>query len=220
MKSVSGQLRTHLNLSIQETTTFAELRDHVLRWDRSQQRWNGLLFSDEATSSTAAPMEVDRIYSSGKKGGKTKAKGGNRKVNRRARGNQRQSPKVMEGQTARASRRETERANQVGSPMIPLDTRAKAIVQVECAIDVASQGTMHVTVGRPMSELCSQRVNNYRILRLHNHCSHLQAQLQWEPQVQALSNSHQLSFELQEFMNLSFKVLQMLGFCLQIPLFL
>ena len=140
---------------------------------------------------------------------KTKVKGGNRKANRKAKENQSRSPKEMASPTSRVSRKETERANQVGSPMIPLDTRAKAIAQVECAIDVASQGTMHVTVGRPMSELCSQRVNNYRILRLHNHCSHLQAQLQWEPQVQALSNSHQLSFELQEFMNLSFKVLQM-----------
>ena len=86
LKSVSGQLRTHLNLAIQETTTFAELRDHVLRWDRSQQRWNGLLFSDEAASSTAAPMEVDRIYSSGKKGGKDKGKGWQQKGQQKGKG--------------------------------------------------------------------------------------------------------------------------------------
>ena len=86
MKSVSGQLRTHLNLAIQETTTFAELRDHVLRWDRSQQRWNGLLFSDEAASSTAAPMEVDRIYSSGKNGGKDKGKGWQQKGQQKGKG--------------------------------------------------------------------------------------------------------------------------------------
>ena len=97
---------------------------------------------------------------------KTKVKGGNRKANRKAKENQSRSPKEMASPTSRVSRKETERANQVGSPMIPLDTRAKAIAQVECAIDVASQGTMHVTVGRPMSELCSQRVNNYRTLRL------------------------------------------------------
>ena len=86
LKSVSGQLRTHLNLSIQETTTFAELRDHVLRWDRSQQRWNSLLFSDEAASSTAAPIEVDRIYSSGKKGGKDKDKGWQQKGQQKGKG--------------------------------------------------------------------------------------------------------------------------------------
>ena len=86
LKSVSGQLRTHLNLSIQETTTFAELRDHVLRWDRSQQRWNGLLFSEDVASSTAAPMEVDRIYSSGKKGGKDKGKGWQQKGQQKGKG--------------------------------------------------------------------------------------------------------------------------------------
>ena len=85
-KCVTGQLRTHLNLAIQETTTFAELRDHVLRWDRSQQRWNGLLFSDEPTSSTAAPMEVDRIYSTGKKGGKDKGKGWQQKGQQKGKG--------------------------------------------------------------------------------------------------------------------------------------
>jgi hypothetical protein len=47
LKCVSGQLRTHLNLAIQETTTFQELREQVLRWDRSQQKWK---------SSTAVPM--------------------------------------------------------------------------------------------------------------------------------------------------------------------
>ena len=129
---------------------------------------------------------------------KTKVKGGNRKANRKEKESQRQSPKVMESQTTKESRKETERANQVGSPMIPLDTRAKAIAQVECAIDVASQGTMHVTVGRPMLELCSQRVNNYRILRLHNHCRHLQAQLQWEPQSSTqfrVARIHEVEFQ-------------------------
>ena len=38
LKCVFGQLRTHLNLAIQESTTFKELREQVLRWDRSQQK--------------------------------------------------------------------------------------------------------------------------------------------------------------------------------------
>ena len=58
----------------------------MLRWDRSQQRWNGLLFSDEAASSTAAPIEVDRIYSSGKKGGKDKDKGWQQKGQQKGKG--------------------------------------------------------------------------------------------------------------------------------------
>jgi hypothetical protein len=78
LKCVSGQLRTHLNLAIQETTTFQELREQVLRWDRSQQKWSNLIFADE--SSTAVPMEVDRVYADGRgwnnrKGDKGKGKG-------------------------------------------------------------------------------------------------------------------------------------------------
>ena len=71
LKCVGGQLRTHLNLAIQETTSFKDLREHVLLWDRSQQKWSGLIFSEDTTS---APMEVDRVYA-GKKGGKDKGKG-------------------------------------------------------------------------------------------------------------------------------------------------
>ena len=57
-----------------------------------------------------------------------KVKGDNRKASKRAKENRSQSPKVMASPTARASRRETGKANQVGSQMIPLDTRAKEIV--------------------------------------------------------------------------------------------
>ena len=71
LKCVGGQLRTHLNLAIQESTSFKDLREHVLRCDRSQQKWSGLIFADDTTST---PMEVDRVYA-GKKGGKDKGKG-------------------------------------------------------------------------------------------------------------------------------------------------
>ena len=75
LKCVSGQLRTHLNLAIEEKTTFSELRERVLRWDRSQQRWSSLVFAEGDGSQ---PMEIDRIYDwndGGKKGGKGKGKG-------------------------------------------------------------------------------------------------------------------------------------------------
>ena len=75
LKCVSGQLRTHLNLQIQESTTFKELREQVLRWDRSQQKWSSLIFSEDASTST--PMEVDRVYDSrGWSGGKSKGNKG------------------------------------------------------------------------------------------------------------------------------------------------
>ena len=73
LKCISGQLRTHLNLAIQDSTTFKDLREHVLRWDRGQQKWSGLIFSDDASS--AVPMEVDRIHSAGRKGKDAKGKG-------------------------------------------------------------------------------------------------------------------------------------------------
>ena len=71
LNCVGGQLRTHLNLAIQESTSFKDLREHVLRGDKSQQKWSGLIFSDDTTST---PMEVDRVYA-GKRGGKDKGKG-------------------------------------------------------------------------------------------------------------------------------------------------
>ena len=64
LKYVSGRLRTHLNLAIQETTTFKELREQVLKWDRSQQKWSSLIFSDDASG--GVPMEVDRVYTDGR----------------------------------------------------------------------------------------------------------------------------------------------------------
>ena len=73
LKCVSGQLRTHLNLAVQDAT-------QVLRWDRSQQKWSNLIFDE---SSGATPMEVDRVYADGrnwngdgKKGDKGKGKNG------------------------------------------------------------------------------------------------------------------------------------------------
>jgi hypothetical protein len=60
-------------LQIQEATTFKELREQVLRWDRSQQKWSSLIFSEDASTST--PMEVDRVYDSrGWSGGNSKGK--------------------------------------------------------------------------------------------------------------------------------------------------
>ena len=76
LKCVSGQLRTHLNLAIQDSTTFSELREQVLKWDRSQQRWSTLVFAED--NGGQRDMDIDRIYDwppGGKKGGKGKGKG-------------------------------------------------------------------------------------------------------------------------------------------------
>ena len=101
LKCVSGQLRTHLNLAIQESTTFKELREQVLRWDRSQQKWSNLIF-DETSGST--PMEDDRVYadgrnwnSGGKKGDKGKGKGGSSKGNQNQKGKGKGKTKTKDG---------------------------------------------------------------------------------------------------------------------------
>ena len=103
LKCVSGQLRTHLNLAIQESTTFKELREQVLRWDRSQQKWSNLIF-DDASGST--PMEVDRVYadgrnwsSGGKKGDKGKGKGGSSKGNQSQKGKGKGKTKTKDGKS-------------------------------------------------------------------------------------------------------------------------
>eukprot|EP00435_Cladocopium_sp_Y103_P063886 s153_g25.t1 len=64
LKCVTGQLQTHLNMATQKSTTFKELREQILRWDRSQQKWNSLIFADKTSTST--PMQVDRVYSDGR----------------------------------------------------------------------------------------------------------------------------------------------------------
>ena len=84
LKCVSGQLRTYLNLAIQDATTFKELREHVKKWDRNQQKWVGLLFPGE-DSNAAAPMEIDRSHGGGKKG-QDKGKGFQQKGQQKGKG--------------------------------------------------------------------------------------------------------------------------------------
>lgn len=62
LKCVPGQLRTHLNLAIQETTTFKDLREKVVQWDRGQQKWNNLIIPNLDTSGA---MEIDRVGADG-----------------------------------------------------------------------------------------------------------------------------------------------------------
>ena len=118
LKCISGQLRTHLNLAIQETTTFKELREQVLKWDRSQQKWSNLIFSDDASGST--PMEVDRVYAdgrgwnSGKKGDKGKGKGPSSKSS--PKGKVKGKMKTKDGKfSSKENRKVTPRESTVGS---------------------------------------------------------------------------------------------------------
>ena len=82
LKCVSGPLKTQLNLMLDGAAKYADVRDQLLRWDRSQQKWAGLVLPMEDGAGhhhdDAVPMEVDRIgeknWKKGK-GGKGKNKG-------------------------------------------------------------------------------------------------------------------------------------------------
>ena len=57
-------------------TTYTTVREAILRWDRSQQKWHTLLQGD---STDAVPMEIDRVEGRGH--GKSKGKGKNKGKN-------------------------------------------------------------------------------------------------------------------------------------------
>jgi len=69
-RCITGQLKTYINVHLDEGATFDQMREAVLRFDRATTKWTSstVLGHDEPT-----PMEVDRIK--GKEKGK-KGKGG------------------------------------------------------------------------------------------------------------------------------------------------
>ena len=77
LRCISGSLKTHLNLNMKDGTKYLEVREEVLRWDRAQQKWNGVSPVVEE-SHEAVAMEIDRVEGKGKGGkkGKGKSKGG------------------------------------------------------------------------------------------------------------------------------------------------
>lgn len=69
LRCISGQLRTHVSLQLNEGMSYAELRECLMKWDRAQQKWSHLVNTQEAVA-----MEIDRIEGKGDKG-KSKGKG-------------------------------------------------------------------------------------------------------------------------------------------------
>ena len=74
LRCITGALKTHLSLSLKETSTYADLREEILRWDRAHQKWSNLLSTTDDTGSDVKPMEVDRIQGKGKHHDKGKGK--------------------------------------------------------------------------------------------------------------------------------------------------
>ena len=83
LRCITGALKTHLSLNLKETSSYGEVREEVLRWDKAHQKWSNLVqLHDDGGAGTSGnsdvmPMEIDRIKG---KSGNGKAN----KVNRRA----------------------------------------------------------------------------------------------------------------------------------------
>ena len=77
MRSITGQLKTWLQLQVSETTTYAKVREMIMAYDASTTRWSEqmVLGIDNSSPGTdgPVPMEIDRIEGKGK--GKHHGKG-------------------------------------------------------------------------------------------------------------------------------------------------
>ena len=67
LRSVTGQLKTWLQLQVSETTTYNNVREHILAYERSTAKWTEqmVLGNDLSLSNshdTSGPMEVDRVF--------------------------------------------------------------------------------------------------------------------------------------------------------------
>ena len=86
MRSVTGQLKTWLQLQVSETTTYMKVREMILQYDVSTTKWSEqMMLGVDSTGNSAdgpIPMEIDRVENKGKgKGGgkgKSKDKGSNK----------------------------------------------------------------------------------------------------------------------------------------------
>ena len=75
MKSIGGQLKTYLNMTIQDSTTYETLRESILQYDQATIKWSNTMALGTSMQSNdgPAPMDVDRIWK-GKGKGKDKGK--------------------------------------------------------------------------------------------------------------------------------------------------
>ena len=80
LRYLSGALKTHLSLSLKETSTYLELREEILRWDRAHQKWSNLVSTTDE-SSDVKPRKSTEIQGKGK--GHDKGKGKNDKGNQK-----------------------------------------------------------------------------------------------------------------------------------------
>ena len=79
VNAAPGPLQVQLHMSLRADTTYNELKEKVLAYERSTTKWqaaSGLQFPAVASNDTATPMEIDAVsYAAGKKGKKGDEKG-------------------------------------------------------------------------------------------------------------------------------------------------
>ena len=67
MKSIGGQLKMYLNMTIQDTTTYETLRESILQYDQATIKWsNTMALGTTVQNDLPTPMEVDRVKRKGK----------------------------------------------------------------------------------------------------------------------------------------------------------
>ena len=74
LRSISGPLKVHLNLAVNEGSSYAQIRGAIMSYDVATTKWNesaSLQYVTPGQDSTGlAPMEVDRVKGKGKEKGK------------------------------------------------------------------------------------------------------------------------------------------------------
>eukprot|EP00435_Cladocopium_sp_Y103_P036504 s948_g9.t1 len=75
MKCLGGQLKTYLQVTLKDSTTYEELREAALRYDqRTTKRTQSMSLGTAVSSAdTSGPMEVDRVEKGKGKKGKSKS---------------------------------------------------------------------------------------------------------------------------------------------------
>lgn len=78
MRYITGQLKVWLQLQVTEATTYTQLKELVISYERRTARWTESMALGAEALDSSAPMEVDRVqdpYYKGKGKGKHDSKG-------------------------------------------------------------------------------------------------------------------------------------------------
>ena len=162
LRCISGSLETHLNLNMKDGTKYLEVREEVLRWDRAQQKWNGVSPVVEE-SHEAVAMEIDRVEGKGKGGKKGKERTKvEPKANQDERKRQRWQSKRWQKRQRQvikfSGQRKAERLQtSLAMYAVKLDTLQRTAGMVECAMwhQVWLQVQHHQT--GPILQACHNR---------------------------------------------------------------